>query len=105
MAFDNHNSHQSVAIGPASAATLSNQTASDSNATLLSANNKRTGVIIHNDSSASLYVKYGAAASSSSYTYKLLGAQTWEMPDPVYTGQIDGIWDSATGTARITELN
>lgn len=104
MAFCNHNNNQTVNIGPANAPTLANVTASASSVPLFASNHKRIGAILVNDSSATLYLKYGDTASTTDYSYKILGNQTWEMPDPVYTGLIDGIWDSATGTARCTEL-
>lgn len=89
----------------ASSATLSNVAGSASNVTLLAANSSRRGAIIFNDSTAALYIKFGSTASTSSFTYKVFPAGTWEMsPGIVYTGIIDGIWDSATGNARVTEL-
>lgn len=85
-------------------ATLSNASSSGTNATLLSANAARKGVIIFNDGGTNLFLKYGATASATSFTYKIAGFNTWEMPRPSYTGQIDGIADTANGTWRITEL-
>jgi hypothetical protein len=87
-----------------SSATLSNVSGSASSVSLLASNSSRKGATIFNDSSADLYVKYGATASTSSFTVKIAAAGYWEMPWPVYTGAIDGIWGSATGAARITEL-
>ena len=87
-----------------STATLSSVSASASNQTLLAANANRKRVIIHNDSTATMYIKFGAAASATSFTYCLYGGDTYESPAlPIYTGIIDGIWASATGAARITE--
>jgi hypothetical protein len=60
--------------------------------------------MIFNDSTAILYVKFGTTASTTSYTVKMLAGQYFEFPGPaIYTGRVDGIWDSATGAARITE--
>lgn len=92
------------AVARASSATLSNVSGSASNGTLLAANADRIGVLIANDSTAALYLKYGATASASSYTVKLEAGSYWEMPQPIYTGIIDGIWAAANGAARITEL-
>ena len=88
----------------ASTATLSNVAGSASNATLAASNSARKGLIIFNDSTAALYIKYGATASTSSFTYKVYPNGQWEMPWPVFPGTVDGIWDSATGNARVTEL-
>lgn len=52
-------------------AALANVTASAASTTLLAANTARKGVIIHNDSTATLYLKYGTAAALTSYTYKI----------------------------------
>ena len=87
-----------------SAATLSNVSGSASSVTLLASNASRKKAILFNDSTAALYLKYGASASTSSFTYKIFSNGMWEMPTPIYTGLIAGIWDSATGNARVTEL-
>lgn len=76
--------------------------------TILAANTGRLGATITNDSSAVLYLKLGATASTSSYTVTLAGNTAapfsyYEVPFG-YTGVIDGIWASAAGNARITEL-
>lgn len=86
-------------------ATLSNVAANAASVTLLAANVNRRGVVIVNDSAtATLFIKYGAAASAASFTFYLGAGQTWEMPLPLYTGILDGIWTAAIGAARITEL-
>lgn len=84
-------------------ATLSNVNASDSSVTLLAANTARLGATIVNDSTVTLYVKFGATASTTSYTVKLLAGAYYEVPFGYY-GIIDGISASATGVIRITEI-
>src|SRR5438093_7152437 len=49
-------------------ATLTNVPASTISVTLLAANANRLGAVIVNESTNTLYVKFGATASSSSYT-------------------------------------
>jgi hypothetical protein len=95
-----------VSAMPASAtATLANVAGSASSVTVLAANTERKGVVIHNDSTAILYLKFGTTASATSFSYKLNGGETFESAMPVvYTGIITGIWASATGAARVTEL-
>lgn len=88
----------------ASSATLANVAGSASSVTLFSANANRRGGIIFNDSTAILYVKFGATASTTSFSYKLLAGATLEFPEPMYVGVVDGIWASATGSARNTEI-
>jgi len=86
-------------------ATLSNVNDSDSSASLLASNASRLGVTVQNDSTTTLYLKYGATASPTSYTVKIPAGAYWEMPYPIYTGPIDGIWSAdAAGAARLTEL-
>lgn len=90
--------------GTVSLASLSNVTSSATTVSLLASNASRKKALFFNDSTSALYIKYGATASTSSFTVKLLAGGYFEMPSPVYTGAIDGIWDSANGAVRITEL-
>jgi len=72
---------------------------------LLVSNTARRGATIFNDSAtANLYIKLGATASLTSFTVKITFGGYYELPYPAYTGAIDGIWDAAVGSARITEL-
>lgn len=95
----------------AGTATLANVAGSASSVTLIASNANRKGAVIVNDSAATLYIKFGSSASATSFTYVLPGSGSllvpavWEMPaGTVYTGIITGIWGSATGSARCTEL-
>jgi hypothetical protein len=86
-------------------ATVSSVTAAATSTQLLAANTTRVGVQVFNDSTADMNLKYGTAASSTSFTVKLPPAGYWEMPPGVvYTGIIHGIWVAANGAGRITEL-
>lgn len=87
----------------AGTATITTQADQASNATLKASNGNRLAIIILNDSTAILYVKYGATATSDDFTHKLQPGDV--LREESYTGQIDGIWASdASGKARITEL-
>lgn len=77
--------------------------ASLTNTTLLSSNGTRLGATVFNDSSAILYLKLGPAASLSDFTIKVFPLSYYEVPFG-FTGQIDGFWVTATGSARIGEL-
>lgn len=84
-------------------ATLSNVAGSASSVTLLASNANRIRASIVNDSTATLYVKEDSgAASTSSYSHILFQYDEVIVTD--YTGQINGIWSSSTGNARVTEL-
>lgn len=89
----------------ANAPTLANVASSVTNVTLKASNAARRGLVVVNDSaSATLYLKFGATASATSFTYSLAPGANWTMPTPVYTGIVDGIWSAAVGSARVTEL-
>lgn len=85
-------------------ATLANVSGATSSTTLISSNADRRAFVIYNDSSAILYVKFGSTASSTSFTYYLAPGATLESQPACYTGIITGIWASATGSARTTEI-
>ena len=85
-------------------ATTANVASSTSAVTLIAANSNRRNLVIMNDSSAVLYIKYGAAASATSFTYKLAAGDTFEMPENTYDGIVTGIWASENGAARVTEI-
>lgn len=86
-------------------ATLANVASSATNVTLLAANTARLGATITNDSTQVLYVKFGATASATSYTVQIAAGGYYEVPQPVFTGKLDGLWASANGNARVTETS
>ena len=76
--------------------------------TLIASNTSRLGATIYNDSTALLYLKLGASASTSDFTAVVAPLTSsiggyYEVPFG-YTGIITGIWASATGNARVGEL-
>lgn len=87
----------------AATATLTNVSTSGTSATLLAAAALRIGATIYNDSSVVMYVKFGTTASATSFTIAMAAGSYYEVPYG-YTGRIDGILASSTGTARVTEL-
>lgn len=60
------------------------------------------GRTVYNDSTAVLYLKFGSGASTTSYTVQIASQGFFEFPVPVYIGEVDGIWASANGNARVT---
>lgn len=87
----------------ATTATLANVSTSGTSATLIASNVLRIGATIYNDSSVVLYVKFGTTASATSFVVAMAAASYYEVPNG-YTGRIDGILASSTGTARVCEL-
>jgi hypothetical protein len=93
----------STVTKPLASSTGSNVSSSASNVTLLAANTARRSASIYNDSNQVLYVKFGATASTTSHKVQIGPKGYYEMPLPVYTGIIDGIWAAANGSARVVE--
>ncbi len=87
------------------AATVAQVASSATSVTLAALNAARRGLMIFNDSTAALFVKFGATASATSFTVKIAAGGYWEMaPGVVYTGVVDGIWAAANGNAYVTGL-
>jgi hypothetical protein len=85
--------------------TTSSVANSVSSVTLLSSNaNRRGATFFNDDTAATVYLKMGTTASTSSFAVKILPGGYYELPQPCYTGQIDAIASAATGNMRITEL-
>lgn len=94
------------AVAVAGTAAVTGVASSASTGQLLAANADRIGVLIHNNSTATLYLKYGQTASiaSGGYSVAMEPGSYWEMPQPIYRGRIDGIWSAADGYCNITEV-
>ena len=88
---------------PSTAGTVSFVADTTTNTTLKSASTSGSGVSVHNDSSAVLYLKCGATATSSDWTVRLVQYSYWESPY-AYVGRVDGIWptDPGDGGAHVT---
>ena len=100
----------SVTQAFAAASTLANVASSATSVTLLAANNNRKTAIIINDSTSDLYVTLNASAASTTNYSLFLAAKVGNTPSFLaingddYSGEIRGIWSSANGFARITEV-
>lgn len=90
---------------PVTTSVLSNVTGSVSSGPLAASNPNRKGLYIYNDSSATLYIAFAPTASISSFTTPIPGNDLYEMPLPIYTGTVSGLWSGATGFARVSELS
>lgn len=72
--------------------------------TILASNASRKGAMVFNDSTAVLYLLLASGTSSTSnYSVQVAASGFFEVPFG-YTGVIKGLWASATGNARVTEL-
>jgi hypothetical protein len=83
--------------------THANVAASASSVAIFASNANARQRAVHNDSTAALYLKMGTGASATSYLARLDADQFYSFEKPLYTGAVEGIWSSATGTARTTE--
>jgi len=94
-----------VALNTSSTASVSQVASSGSNVTLLASNSSRKNAVFYNNSEQSCYVKFGTTASLVSFTIKMEPGSILILDTtPIYTGRIDGIWDSADGAMAVTEL-
>jgi hypothetical protein len=69
--------------------------------TIAAANTARVGLLLNNTDANDLYIKYGATATLTDFTVRIPTGGYWEMPQPIYTGIIDGIWSADGSGAAI----
>lgn len=86
-------------------AALTTVPANVASVTLLASNSARRGAFIYNEGTAILKLAFAAVASATAFTITLTGNALYEFQFPMYTGIVTGIWDAATGNARITEVS
>ena len=86
-------------------ATLTNVAASITSVQLLAANTSRESWMIYNDSTSIAYINFGATASATAFSVKMIADSFYESKNNVYTGIINIIWVAANGSARVTELS
>jgi hypothetical protein len=106
-AIDNSAIQAPVKEFTASTTSQTSVASSASNVPLLAPNPARGGASIYNDSTQILYIllvnPYNNIASSTLYTAQVAAGARYELPI-WYTGGVNGIWASANGFARITEI-
>lgn len=74
--------------------------------TLLQPNVSRVGFVIVNAGTQNLFVKYGPNATTTDWTYRVTTNATLELPTVSgYQGIVTGTWDTANGTAQVTEIS
>jgi len=73
---------------------------------LFAATGRNGGRTVFNESSAILYIAFGAtpAASLTNYTVQVAAGGYYEFPpSKVFGGEVRAIWAAANGNARCTE--
>ncbi len=97
-----------TAESKATAAAKTSVTSAAASTSLIASNANRKMLIITNESTAVLYIDLsGGTASATSYSVVLGPTATSVSPSFTisnFTGAVTGIWASANGFARITEL-
>ena len=93
-------------LGASDAADITSVASLATSQQLLAVNLNRKGLMIYNSDANALSVKYGVTATTSAggRSFVIPSSGLWEMPQPIYTGRIDGIWAAdGSGSAEITE--
>jgi hypothetical protein len=93
-----------IVVVPAATPACTNVSAAVADTALLAASSTRLWSAIFNDSVATLYLKLGTGASTTSFTIAL-GRYDYYEPPAHYTGAINGYWSAASGSARVTSLS
>ena len=83
--------------------TQSSVSSSATSVVLKVANTSRKSLTIFNNSTAILYVAFGATATQATAKFPIAAGGLYEMKTVIYTGVISGIWASANGNASIYE--
>lgn len=90
---------------PGGTGTRSDVAASIASVQILAANAGRKGAIIFNDGANNLSLLFAAGvASAANRSLVLAPGANVTLNNWDYTGVINGIWDVAAGTARVTEI-
>jgi hypothetical protein len=97
-----------LSINPiiATQATTTNLGATVAVQTVAALNANRLGLYVFNEvESGFMYLRYGANASAASYSIRISAGGFWEMPQPIFTGQITAAFSvSTTTSAKVTEV-
>lgn len=89
---------QSTSTAP----THTSPTGTGADITIQASNGAREGLTIYNSSGVTVNVRLGAAATSTDFTIQLAALSYYEMPRPIYTGDVHAIW--ASGDIQVEEL-
>ncbi len=92
-----------VAESTSTTSTPTTVASTTANQIILAANASRKGATIWNNSTANLFIEFGAAATTSAFTAELSPGGYYEIPFK-YTGAISGIWSAVNGNALVREF-
>lgn len=95
-------------FNPPTTGALTSVSSSASDGEILAPNGNRKGATFYNASTQILYLGLSTTTTTTSvYTVQIAASGYYELPvtqGGVYTGQIRGIWASANGAVKVTEL-
>lgn len=92
-------------FGPGTGLTTRTATSNSASVRVDSGVVNRRGFVVVNESSAVMYLKFGATAASTDYTVALAAGSTYESLIDGYTGRLDAILSTGSGFAQVTELS
>jgi len=80
--------------------------AATTSTSLLVAKPSRVAFSVYNDSTSPLRIKLGSVAANNSFSCRIAANGYYEPPgnSGVYTGAVDGIWETANGNAMVSEV-
>ena len=88
-----------------SSSTVTSVSGSATSIQVIAAGASRMALSFYNDSTVVLYLRAGSgAASTTDYSVQLAAGAFYESPEPAATLEFRGIWSSATGAVKITEV-
>ncbi len=79
--------------------------ASTSPQVLLSASLLRGHAAVYNHSTASLFLMFSSTPALNDFDVKLTSGAYYELPQPIYRGEVWGVWDVANGWAMVSSLS
>lgn len=79
--------------------------ASTSSVVLFTSNLERVQGLIYNNSTSALFLKFGSVVTPSDFSVRIPPKFYYELPIPVFFGEIHGVWDVANGDAKITKFS
>ena len=90
-------------ISPPQRGQFTSVASSTSSAQFLTESQDRNGFSVYNDSTSDLYLLLAPGdASSSNYTITIEPSGYFEAPY-AYFGEVNGVWASVNGSAKVTE--
>jgi hypothetical protein len=72
---------------------------------LVASNSNRKGLTIFNSSGVTVFIDYANTVTTSDYAFSLISGAFYEMPMPIYTGNLHAILASGTASIEVREFS